>query len=166
MTPQETPSLTVLPSSTAAQPYPAPHRASARSPATATAIRTSCSMSCAVIFGCTRRAAKKHPRTAPDTAINGRLGAKISSAVSARISCSRYRAHGPASTACATMAVVPKPSAVKHNPRSVSAMPLPRARLWAASRADATLMPAVAKDTNTMYSARISWYRPMPSPPR
>ena len=64
------------------------------------------------------------------------------------------------------MAVVPKHSAVKHSPRSVSAMPLPRARLWAASRADATLMPAVAKDTNTMYSAKINWYRPMPSPPR
>ena len=69
-------------------------------------------MSCAVMFGCTRRAAKKHPRTAPDTAINGRLGAKISSAVSARTSCSRYRAHGPANTLWASMAAVPKPSAV------------------------------------------------------
>ena len=114
-------------------------------------------MSCAVMFGCTRRAAKKHPRTAPDTAINGRLGAKISSAVSARTSCSRYRAHVPANTLWASMAAVPKPSAVMHSPRRVSAMPLPRARLCAASRADATLTPAVANETNTMYSARISW---------
>ena len=155
--PQETPSLTVLHSSTAAQPYPAPHCASARSPAAATAIRTSCSMSCAVMFGCTRRAAKKHPRTAPDTAINGKLGARISSALSARTSCSRYRAQGAARMLCASMAAVPKPSAVMHSPRRVSAMPLPRARLCAASRADATLTPAVANETNTMYSARISW---------
>ena len=44
-------------------------------------------------------------------------------------------------------------------------MPRPRARLCAASRAEATLMPAVASETNTMYTAKISWYRPMPSPP-
>ena len=55
------------------------------------------------------------------------------------------------------MAAVPKPSAVMHSPRRVSAMPLPRARLCAASRADATLTPAVANEINTMYSARISW---------
>lgn len=42
-------------------------------------------------------------------------------------------------------------------------MPRPRARLCAASRAEATLIPAVASETNTMYTAKISWYRPMPS---
>ena len=117
-------------------------------------------------FGCTRRAAKKQPRTAPAAAIKGRLGAKICKAKIARVSWRRYRAAGSASSICSSMAQQPNSRAVPQSPRRVAAMPRPRARLCAASRAEATLMPAVASETNTMYTAKISWYRPMPSPPR
>ena len=166
MIPQDTASLTVLPSSTAPQAYPAPQCCHACKAHAAVAMRTSCSTNCAVMLGFTLRAAKKQPRTAPATARNGRLGARIRSGISARISCKNTRAHTPARDTCSTMAAVPKQSAVPHRLRSVAAMPSPRARLCAAKRVEATFSPDDASATNTVYTAKTSWYRPMPSVPK
>ena len=165
MSRQETASLTVLPMSTAPQAYPAPQAASRDRAKAATAMRTSCSMSWAVMLGSTRLRARKHPRSAPATAMKGRLGASARSPSSARASWSIQWATGSARANCASMARVPKQAAALTSPHKVGAIPRPLARLWAASLVDATFTPAVASETNTPYTARISWYRPMPSPP-
>ena len=54
-----------------------------------------------------------------------------------------------ASANCASIAAVPRQDAALTSPHSVGAMPRPRARLWAASRVEATLTPADASATNT-----------------
>ena len=163
--PQETASLTVLPSSTAAQAYPAPQCCHACRAHAAVVIRTSCSTICAVMLGFTRRAAKKQPRTAPAAARNGRLGAKTRSGISTRTSCKNTRAHTPAKANCSTIPAVPKTAAVPHRLRSVAAIPRPRARLCAAKRVEATFSPDDASATNTVYTASTSWYSPIPSVP-
>ncbi len=156
MTPQDTASLTVLPTSTAAQAYPAPQDAVRRNASHTTPMRTSCSMSCATAFGSTRRRARKHPRSAPATAMTGRLGARIFSPSAPRTSCSTQRAKGSARASWAAMATNPSAPAVTTSPETVRAMLRPRARLWAARRVEATFMPDDARDTNTIYTDRMS----------
>ena len=63
------------------------------------------------------------------------------------------------------MASSPSRPAASTSRRTVRAMLRPRARLWAARRVAATFMPAVASETNTVYTDKISWYSPIPSLP-
>src|SRR5699024_6508172 len=82
------------------------------------------------------------------------------------MSCSAQRATTGAKANWASIAAVPRQAAAPTSPHRVWAIPRPRARLWAASRVDATLMPADESAMNTPYTARISWYSPIPSLPR
>lgn len=142
-------SLTVLPTTTAAQATPMPCGTAESMSNATTPMRTICSKICAREFGPTLRRAIKKPRRHAETAMNGRLGARIRSESAARASSSHQSAASPApansSTAAATPSPSPSPSVRRMAVRTLAGSFV--ASSSAERRVAATESPAVARVT-------------------